>query len=824
MVLWQDVRFAVRAMLKARGITVIALLTLALGIGANTAIFSIVNAALLRPLPFRDPGKLVRVRADLRGLGAQNVGFSVPELDDLRDRAGIFESVCVAWPAPVNLTGGEHPVRADFLGVGPNYFELLGVRPQIGRLFDKRDTAEGFAEAAVLSDGMWRREFGGDPNIVGKQVRLDNDLYTIVGVLPADFRDPLPAASNRIEIYATTGFRAAPFPAPNRKVRLLPSIIARLKPGATLQEARSRLQVFAETERREYSGDYPAAAGWSLDLIPLKDVVVGNTQTLLLSILLAVTMILLIACVNVASLLLARSSARQREIAVRTALGATRRRIMRQLLTEAAVLSLGSAVVGVLVALLVEKSLVAWLPSQLPQVNAIRIDGAVLGFSLAVAALTSVLFGLAPALQTSRANANALKQDGRSGETTLRSSRTRKLLVGAEVALSLMLVVAAGLMLSTFWGLLHVDPGFSTRRVLAANVWLPVPNDPKTDIYATVEQRTPFVREVVRRLQQVPGVEHAAMASALPLQSPQLPQGYRAEGKDERGEAPQAVGVVVSPDFFRTMGATLRRGRMFNDDDSDKAPSVALVDEAAVHTFWPGEDPVGKRIRFGRDIFINGKVQPAPWMTVVGVVSNIKFSKLDEDQTPHIYGSMYQRSGKLFNVVIKATGDPVALGHEIQRQVQSVDSSLPVSDAVTMTEVVNQSVGERKFAAALIALFAALALGLAAVGVYGVASYSVAQRTREMGIRAALGATTSDLVRMVLRDGMAPVLLGLLAGCVGALLSAKLIASLLFGVQPTEIWIYLLSAVVLVIIGLAANYVPARRAGRVDPNTALRYE
>jgi putative ABC transport system permease protein len=396
--------------------------------------------------------------------------------------------------------------------------------------------------------------------------------------------------------------------------------------------------------------------------------------------------------------------------------------------------------------------------------------------------------------------------------------------VGAEVALSLMLVVAAGLMLRTFWGLLHVDPGFSTQRVLAANVWLPVPNDPKTDIYATVEQRTPFVREVVRRLQQVPGVEHAAMASALPLQSPQLPQGYRAEGKDERGEAPQAVGVVVSPDFFRTMGATLRRGRMFNDDDSEKAPSVALVDEAAVHTFWPGEDPVGKRIRFGRDIFINGKVQPAPWMTVVGVVSNIKFSKLDEDQTPHIYGSMYQRSGKLFNVVIKATGDPVALGHEIQRQVQSVDSSLPVSEAVTMTEVVNQSVGERKFAAALIALFAALALGLAAVGVYGVASYSVAQRTREMGIRAALGATTSDLVRMVLRDGMAPVLLGLLAGCVGALLGAKLIASLLFGVQPTEIWIYLLSAVVLVMIGLAANYVPARRAGRVDPNTALRYE
>lgn len=824
MILWQDVRFALRAMTKARGMTVIALLTLALGIGANTAIFSIVNAALLRPLPYRDPGQLVRLRADLRGLGAQNVGFSVPELDDLRDRAGIFESVCAIWPAPANLTGGEHPARVDLLGVGPNYFELLGARPQIGRLFDSRDTAQGFAEAAVISDGLWRREFGSDQRIVGRQIRVDNDLYTIVGVLPADFRDPLPANLPKTGLYATAGFRSNPFPPPLRKIRLLPGIIGRLKPGISMQEAQSRLQAFTDAQRREYSGDYPATAGWSLGLQPLKTTVVGNTQTLLLSIVLAVAMILLIACVNVASLLLAKSSSRQREIAVRTALGASRGRIIRQLLTEAAVLSGAAAVLGVTAALLVEKSLVSWLPSQLPQVNAIQIDGTVLLLSLGMAVLTSALFGLAPALQTSRVNANALKQDGRSGEATLHSSRTRKMLVGVEVALSLMLVVGAGLLLRTFWDLLHADPGFRSENVLAANVWLPVPNDPKTDVYATNKQRAPFVREVVRRLQQIPGVQSASISSALPLRSQLAPTGFRVEGKDDKGDAPTALPILVTPDFFRTVGATLVRGRMLTDDDNENVPNVVLVNDAAARALWPGEDAVGRRIRPAQDFIVNGKPQPAPWMTVVGVVSNIKFNKLDEDRTPHVYGAMYQLSGKFFNVVVRATGDPAALGREIQKQVQSVDSNLPVSDVLPMTDVVEQSVAERRFAAALIAIFALLALGLAAVGVYGVASYSVAQRMRELGIRAALGATASDLVRMVLRDGMAPVFLGLVAGCVGALVVARAIASLLFGVRPTEVWIYLLSAVVLVLIGLAANYIPARRAGRVDPNAALRCE
>jgi predicted permease len=824
MTFWQDVRFGIRAMLKARGLTAIALLTLALGIGANTAIFSIVNAVLLRPLPFRDPEQLVQLRADLPGLGAKNIGFSMPEFDDLRDRAGVFDAVSVVWPAPANVTGGEHPERVDILGVSPNYFELLGAKAQLGRLFDKRDTADGFAEACVISDGLWRREFGADPNILGRKVRLDNDLYTIVGVLPPEFHHPASTSARPVDLWATAGFRAAPFPPPGRSIRVLPGIIARLKAGTTMEQAQARLASLASTLRRDYGADYQANAAWTLSAEPLKGVVVGNSQTLLLSLLLAVALILLIACVNVASLLLARSSARRREIAVRMALGASRARVFRQLLTESVVLGLAAALVGAVAAVLTEKALVGLLPAQLPHVNDITIDGSVLLFTLSVALVTSVLFGLAPALQTSRPDVNALKQDGRTGEASLRSARTRKVLVSAEVALSLMLVVGAGLLLRTFLDLLRVNPGFTPQHVLAASVWLPVPNDPKTDVYATTDQRTPFIREVVRRLRQIPGVEQAGVSGALPLRTPLAPIGFRAEGESQQGEAPTANIVVVSSEFLHTLGVPLVRGRMIQENDDQKVANVALVDEAAARYFWHGQDPIGRRIRFARDFVVNGKLQPAPWMTVVGVVGNMKFSRLDEPDGPHIYASMYQFSGRLFNVVVRATKDPGTLGKSIQSEIQSVDPNLPVAEFAPMTQVVTASVAERRFAAVLIAIFALLALALAAVGVYGVSSYTVAQRTREFGIRTALGASASDLLRLVLRDSMLPVLAGLAAGMLGALLGARVIASLLFGVRPTDPAVFILSAAVLVVIGLTANYVPARRAGRVDPNIALRCE
>jgi putative ABC transport system permease protein len=813
MALWQDIRFALRGMSKARGLTAVALLTLAIGIGANTAIFSIVNAVLLRPLPFRDPGQLVQIRADLPGVGARGVGFSEPEYEDLRDRAGIFESVSVAYPAPGNITGGERPERIEIIGVSPNYFDLLGVKPQLGRLFDKRDIAEGFAEAVVISDGLWRREFGADPAILGRKVRLDNDLYSIVGVLPPDFRHPAPAIAKAIDLWGTAGFRAAPFSGPVRSARQLPGIIGRLKPGITLDQARARLVTLADSLR-----------SWTLALVPLKDVVVGNSQTLLLVLLLAVSLILLIACVNVANLLLARSSAREREIAVRMALGASRQRIVRQLLTESAVLSVTAAAVGAMVAVLAERSLVQWLPRQLPRAEAISIDGRVLLVSLAVAIFTGILFGLAPALQTSRVDANALKQDGRSGETTVRSGRTRNWLVGAEVALSLTLVIGAGLLLRTFWELLQVRPGFTPENVLTASVWLPVPNDPNTDVYGTTEQRTALTREMVRRLHTISGVKDAATTTVLPLHSSFGPRGFRVEGKSEQGEPSNAYGVLISPEFIRGMGATVLRGRSLEENDDTRVTPVALVDEAAARRLWGDQEPIGRRLRFANNIFVNGKLQQPPWVTVVGVVSNIKFGKLDEGELPHVYFSAYQLNSKLISLVVRATGDPATLGRNIQNEIQAIDPNLPISDIVPMTEVVAASVAERRFAASLIGLFALLALGLAAVGVYGVAAYSVQQRTREFGIRSALGATTRDLVRMAMRDSMWPVLGGLAAGVLGAALAGRAIATLLFGVRTTDPLVYILSVVVLVIVGVLANYIPARRAGKIDPNTALRYE
>jgi predicted permease len=824
MILLQDVRFALRGLAKAKGLTTVALITLAIGIGANTAIFSIVNAVLLRPLPFRDPGQLVQLQADLPGIGAKNIGFSEPEFADMRDRAGIFEAVSVAFPAPSNLTGGEHPDRIEIVGVSPNYFEILGATPQLGRLFDKRDIAEGFAEAVVISDGLWHREFAADPGILGRKVRIDNDLYTIVGVLPPGFRHPASAAAKPIELWGTAGFRAAPFAGPIRGARGLPGIIGRLKPGISIEQARAGLATFSDSVRRDFATDYPANSGWTVRLTPLKDVVVGKSQTILLAMLLAVTLILLITCVNVAGLLLARSSARRREIAVRMALGATRLRIIRQLLTESMVLSLAAGVVSTIVAVAAKNALLKFLPQQFARAESVTIDGRVLLFALAIALITSVLFGLAPALQTSRPDPQALKQDGRSGEATVGSRRTRSWLVGAEIALSLMLVVCAGLLLRTVWKLLHVHPGFSSENVLAANVWLPVPNDPKTDVYGALQQRTALNRELIRRLHTISGVKDAATSSALPMRNQLLPRGFRAEGQDEQGDPSSAYWIFVSPEFLRTMGGRVERGRMIEENDDTHVANVAIVDEVAARFFWGTQDPIGRRIRLASNIFQNGKPQPAPWMTVVGVVSNMKFGRLDEGELPHIYSSAYQLNGKFFSVIVRATGDPGVLAQNIQREIQSVDPNLPISDVAPLANVVTDSVADRRFAAWLIGLFALLALCLAAVGVYGVASYGVQQRMREFGIRSALGATTTDLVRMVLRDCMAPVVGGLAAGIFGALVAGRAIATLLYGVKITDPLIYLISAVMLLMVGAAANYIPARRAGNVDPNLALRYE
>src|SRR3984885_8996154 len=825
--LWQDVRFALRTRGKPPPTTATVLLTRARGIGANTAIFSVVNAALLRPLPFHDPEQLVMLHADLRGLGAQSVGFSVPELDDLRDRAGVFSGVSAVYQGPGNLTGGEHPERLASGVVSPNYFSILGARPQLGRLFDPGDTAPGFGDAVVITDGLWRREFGGERSVLGHQMRIDTDLYTIVGVLPADFRNPSSAGAGPVDVYVSAGFRADPFPPAQRSARWLPGIIGRLKPGMTLAQAQAKLATFSDSLRRDYGSDYPAGSSWTLSVTPLKEVVVGNTRTLLISLLLAVAFILLIACVNVANLLLASASARQREIAVRLALGASRARIVRQLLTESAVLSIMAAAAGVGAATLGLQSLIAMLPSQLPRLNDIHVDARVLAFSLTLSLLTTVLFGLVLAFQAGKVepSLSGLRERGSSGSR--HDSKVRQVLIGAEVALSLMLLVGAGVLLRTFWNLLQVNPGFNSQHLVAGSVSLPVPNDPKADIYEKLETRTALVRETVRRLRAVPGVENAALSSVVPLQGALRQNGYRVEGASESGDAPTAVSASVTPEFFRTIGAPLVRGRVIQDTDDKRAPLVMLVDEAAARHFWGAQDPLGRRIRSARTTR-KGIVQP-DWFTVVGVVGNVKLASLDEKDVPHVYTSLYQTSGyqtpgRLMGVLVRGMGDRAMLSRAVPREIQSVDPNLPVSPIVEMTELIRDGVGDRRFAASLLACFAVVALLLMSIGVYGVASYAIVRREKEIGIRSALGATRGQLVQMVLREGMVPILAGLAVGGAGAALSGHLLAALLFEVRSTDASVFAAAGVTLVAIGILANYLPARRAGRVDPITALRTE
>jgi len=825
MSVWKDVQFSLRSMRKSPRIALTVLATLTLGIGANTAIFSVVNATLLKPLPFHNPGELVELNADLRGLGAHNIGFSVPEMEDLRDRAGIFTAVSVVWPTTANLTGGDRPDRLDALGVSPNYFSILAAQPQVGRLIDARDTADGFAEAVVISDGLWHKEFGGEPSVIGRSVRLDNDLYTIVGVLPPQFHHPSTPGLHPVDVWFSAGYRAEPFPAPQRSRRFLPGIIARLKPGITLQQAHAQLEVFSDSLRRDYGNDYPATAGWALSITPLTEVVAGGARTLLTSLLLAVGLILLIACVNVANLLLVNGAARQREIALRLALGATRGRIIQQLLTESVLLSLISAAAGVAAAAIGVRVLVGVLPSQLPRLNPIALDARVLAFSLAIALLTTLVFGLIPAWQASRMHPGTAELRERGGSASRNAARLGKSLIGAEVGLSLVLLVAAGLLLETFWNLMEVNPGFNSHHLLAGSFRLPVPNDPKADHYVAIEQRSHLVRESIRRLHGVAGVENAAMSSVVPLNGRVIPAGFRVEGVSEKGDAPTAVEVFVTPEFFSTMGTPLLRGRMFQESDDAMSQPVAVVDEAAARHLWGGVDPVGRRIRSSRDIILSRlKPVPAPWMTVVGVVGNAKLSSLDEIEVPHIYESMYQYSKRDFGVLVRATGDTATLTRNVRREIQTVDPDLPVSDMTAMTDLISNGVGDRRFAAWLLGAFALVALLLTCVGVYGIASYSVVRREKEIGIRSALGASRQELVIMILRDGMVPVLVGIASGCIAAVFSGRILASLLFGVNSNDGLVLTCAGITLIVIGMLANYIPARGAGRIDPITALRNE
>jgi predicted permease len=820
--LWHDVRYGYRMLWKNPGFTAVVVLTLALGIGANTAIFSVVDAVLLRPLPFPRPEQLVLLRDDLAGRQMENVGMSVPELKDLQQSADVFEEVAGVWPVDANLTGSDRPERIELLAVSPNYFSLLGAGARLGRVFGPQDKAEGFAEGVVISDGLWHRMFGADPNVLGRRVYADTDAYTIIGVMPPGFRHPAQTLRNDVDIWATAGFTGNPFNNPPRNVRMLPGAIARVKTGVSVEQAQAQVDSLVSRLREQFPTDYTAEGGWAVRLLPVHENLVGGARATLLVLLGAVGLVLLIGCVNIANLLLARSSARQREMAIRLALGAARRRLVMQLLTESLLLSLAGGAVALLAVVWVLDVIVRFVPADIPRLQEVGFDGGVLLFVFGVSMLTGVLFGLVPALQASNPDLTInLKEGGKGAGTGSRGQRFRGALVVTEVALSLVLMIAAGLLLRSFAKLVEVDAGFNPHNVLMARIWLPVPNNPELDPYRPAPKRAAFVREVLRRASALPGVQYAAVGNgnAVPLLGPHFTGTFTIEEKAESDAAqPSAQVSSVSPEYFRALGAPLARGRLFEDSDTTESQRVALIDEAAARRFWPNEDPVGRRVKMG------GRASQAPWVTIVGVVGDIKTEGFDQPDQPHLYLHAFQSPGYAMAVYLRAEGDPSSLTQALRREVQSVDPNLPVFGERTMDDVVSSSLARRRFALQVVGGFGLLALLLAGVGVYGVVAYSVSRRTREIGIRLALGASSGAILRWVFKQGMRLTLLGVAAGLVVAFALTRLLSGLLFGVSAADPVTYAGLALLLAAVALLACYIPARRATKVDPMVALRHE
>jgi predicted permease len=824
----EDLRYGLRTLRKSPGFTAVAVLTIALGIGATTAIFSVVDATLLHPLPYPQPEQLVSIEDSLPGVGAQNVGMSVPEWHDL-ERSGIFEYVSpMGGGGSVNLTGSSQPTRARFLAEAPNYFALLGVKPELGRSFNPEDQTPGFTLEVLISDGLWKGAFGGDPHVVGKSLRLDNDLYSVIGVMPSGYHDPSQSTEERqTEVWAATGFAAAPAPPPLRKSRFLVEAIARLKPGLTITTAQSRLDALVASLRKQFPEDYPLESAWTVRLVPLKETLVGNVRRSLILLLGAVGLVLLISCVNVANLLLARASARGREIAIRQALGAARKRLIRQLLTESLLLSLLGGIGGLAILLWTKRFLLQMVPDSLPRINEVSINWTVLLFALMASLVAGAIFSLAPALHAGRLDlTHTLKMEGRGATSSREQARTRRGLVVTEFALSLTLMIAAGLLLHSFWDLVNVRPGFNPQNVMAVRMWLPIPNDPETDIYRSASQEAALIRELLGRGKKLPGVEEIAFGdlAALPLghgRNDLNPFPLILEGRETPGsQAPLVDASIVTPEYFHLLGMTLLRGRLLSEFDDEKTPQIAVINEAFARMYWPNADPLGKRLKLPTP----GDRSSLSWTTVVGVLADARTESLADSSIPQMYLSLYQRRAKDLAIFVRGRLDAAAIPVELREQVQSVNPELPVFGAQTLNEMVSASLSERRFSMEMVGLFAVTALLLTGLGIYGVISYIVSERTHEIGIRLALGARRQDILRMVLRQGLRLAIAGAAVGLVCALIVSHLMAGLLYGVRPTDPVTFASVALLLVGVALLACYIPARRAIRVDPLVALRHE
>jgi putative ABC transport system permease protein len=806
----QDLRYAVRGLIKRPGFTLIAVMTLALGIGANSAIFSVVDGVLLRSLPLPDAKSLYAINRGAAIFNRYDAPLSYPQYQDVVQQTRSFQNIGAWVDSDANLSGGGAPERVMLRIVMPSLLPTLGVETVRGRNFLPEETAKGRDRVALITYGLWQRRFGGADDTVGKSMYLDNTEYQIVGILPRDFQFEAP-----VDLWVPL---TTTDPEVNVRNSHFLRAIGRLRPGVTEKSVAADLDAVAKYEVDNFPDMFPASTGFAFRARPYLDAIVGDIRLPLYILLGAVGFVLLIACTNVANLLLAKAAPRQREMAIRSALGAGRRHLLRQLLTESILLALIAGVIGMLLAVWGTSALVALSPDSLPRAREIGFDWRVLLFTGAIALTTGIIFGLVPAFWGPRVElTDALKEGGRGA--TRGGGGLRKSLVVVEVALSVMLLVGAGLMLRSFSLLRSVNPGFRTDHALTLRVSLPVPEG---RITAADEDRfMSFFDRALARLNELPGVTAAGATNMIPLDGNGTDRLIEIEGYEPRDESdmPDAQNRQATPGWFAAMGIPLLQGRLIERSDDNKAPRVVVVNETFVKRFFPNGDALGKRIRLGK------LTSEFPWANIVGVVGDVRGFALEEPPLPTMYWPVAQiRSTPSLAIVVRTNSDPAALAGPVRDAIAEIDRAQPIYDMQTLEQLVAKSLDQRRFTLTLMLLFGVIALVLSAIGIYGVMAFAVTQRTQEIGIRMALGASALDVLKMVVGSGMFLALIGVVVGLIGAFALTRLMASLLFGISPTDLVTFGSVTVGLLMVALLACYIPARRATKVDPLVALRYE
>ncbi len=808
----KDFRDACRMLRNKPGFTILAVLTLALGIGASTAIFSVVDAVILRPLPYRAPDRLVLVKEWIPKAIPDPIPVCAPDVVQFQRENQSFESLAAFRGDQFDLVGGTEPQRVNVNRVNANLFSLLGVQPSLGRAFTADEDHPGQL-VAILSHGLWQRQFGADPNIVGRTVSLNRQPYTVVGVMPRAFVFPLVGMNqgDSSEVFIPMAFTPEELADVGDNFNY--SVVGRLKSGVSLTQANADLGAIAHRILETYPAEFRGDINLSAIALPLADQVVGKARTLLVLLFGAVAFVLLISCINVTNLLLTRATDRQKEIAVRLALGASRVRLLRQLVAESMLLTLSGAGLGLFFANSITGALLALMPAEIPRVHTIDLNPSVLAFAIGLALVTGLFFGIVPALVASRTNVNAtLREGGRSGMQGREHNRMRSALVVVEVSLAMILLVGAGLLLRSFQRVLETDPGFQPEHVLTASLSLPGFQ------YKSDAQVRSFYQRLMERLRQLPGVQTAGGSTDLPLNAGWnhlfTPEGYQPPPGANMNFCNHSV---ILGQYLQTMGVPLLQGRFFTERDDDRSTRVLIVSESLARRYWPNGDAIGKRLKWG----------PAEskdaWLTILGIVGDVKQGALEVETTPHTYEPFLQNTVSSLNVAIRA-GDPASLTSALRNTVWAVDPQLAVAQLHTMDQVISQSTTPRRFNVFLLAGFAFLALILSAIGIYGVIAYSVVRRVHEIGIRMALGAQRADVMRLVVGQGLLLLGIGVVVGILGALALTRSLASFLYGIRPTDPATFACVVMILAGVAFVACYIPARRATKVDPMTALRYE